>query len=568
MAQDVEPAALRSSTDIADQLKNVGVASARFAEEAWVHDHSIPARIVGSFRAETEEPIRVCRDRAQRLARGGVDVSELEERITFFEDALVAPSIKREEPTPRAACLLLSRTALFLRDGFSFLKRVAEIHDFREFAAQCGFLVRMLSPAARRGEPFASPATYSKHLSRFRDLDGGQRGWREEITAAMMQELPRASFNAAPPPPSRLRGAEPYLPRFSLETAKKLEVSTPILNPEVLADSYNMPDRTYRVWYGTDRAPIEANDVALGFSGTSDQKVHYGSCLVFVPESHQVGSLGSNWILRTFLRRPDDRVVLNLILPLTRDAFVRRAADELARRREQKTALIYVHGFNTTFKLAAERAAQLGCDLGVSGIMAFYSWASVGQVSAYPRDEETVRTSVDRFIEFLETVRSIPGVDRVDIVAHSMGNRIVASALDRLALASRTIRLGHIVLAAPDIARAEFGRIGHLYGAAVTERTTLYSCAKDRALALSTKFHKYLRLGYEPPVYCHPGIDTVSASNLRLDRLAHGYIASARPVIEDLRRLLWMNAAPDARRLIPIPDMSTPEYWIFPREGR
>jgi hypothetical protein len=31
----------------------------------------------------------------------------------------------------------------------------------------------------------------------------------------------------------------------------------------------------------------------MGFSVMSDNVVHYGSCCVFIPESHKIGSIGS-----------------------------------------------------------------------------------------------------------------------------------------------------------------------------------------------------------------------------------------------------------------------------------
>jgi esterase/lipase superfamily enzyme len=37
----------------------------------------------------------------------------------------------------------------------------------------------------------------------------------------------------------------------------------------------------------------------------------------------------------------------------------------------KRRALLYIHGYNTTFQGAAIRAAQIGFDLGISGITAF-----------------------------------------------------------------------------------------------------------------------------------------------------------------------------------------------------
>jgi esterase/lipase superfamily enzyme len=252
-----------------------------------------------------------------------------------------------------------------------------------------------------------------------------------------------------------------------------------------------------------------------------------------------------------------------LIRPLKRDGFQRTIADALVAGSGQRRALIFLHGFRVSFEEAALRAAQLACDLGVEGITAFYSWASAGKLSAYAQDEETVRLTVDHFLEFIDTLLAINSLEGVDIIAHSMGNRLLAAAVARLADAGGDSRIGHLILAAPDISRSEFNKVAVHYGTVASKRATLYSCAKDKALAVSTNLHNYLRIGYEPPVYCTAGIDTISASRLRLDLLGHGYIASVRPVIADVKNLLSGNLAPAQRNLAPIPENGAAEYWLL-----
>ena len=44
-----------------------------------------------------------------------------------------------------------------------------------------------------------------------------------------------------------------------------------------------------------------------------------------------------------------------------------------------------------------------------------------------------MRLTVDHFLEFLDTLLAIHSLEGVDIVAHSMGNRLLAAAVARLA---------------------------------------------------------------------------------------------------------------------------------------
>ncbi len=54
-------------------------------------------------------------------------------------------------------------------------------------------------------------------------------------------------------------------------------------------------DAEYRVWYATTRRPVDPADPSQGYTGERDDHVHYGTCRVFVPRSHKIGSVGSPW---------------------------------------------------------------------------------------------------------------------------------------------------------------------------------------------------------------------------------------------------------------------------------
>lgn len=527
----------------------------------------VPREWVVTFTRSANEPLQHCQWQVELLAESQIDVRQFADQITAVTDAFAAPSLQIPSPAMQAVSLLFARILFFLRAGFRFCRDFAAERYFEDLEYQCGLLARILARPAARPAPYASPSSYRRHLGVFAELateaDPLQalRISRFNNWSDARYTGPRAYSSRRPPPTEdgiAPRKREPYI-----DDASVVQIATPIVLPDVLANAERPGDRFYRVWYGTDRTPIRPDDPGLGFSANCDTQLHFGSCLVFVPESHLEGSLGSSWIVRVFTRRPDDRLRLDAIRPLTREAFQAGISAELARRRDSRTALVYIHGFNVTFEQAALKAAQLACDLAVNGVTAFYSWASAGEVRAYARDEETVRLTVDHFVEFLDMLLEINGMERADIIAHSMGNRLLAAVIERLNLPAQRARIGHIVLAAPDIGRSEFNRVSHHYPAVALERATLYSCARDRALAISTKLHDYLRIGYEPPVYFCDGIDTVSANRVKLDALGHGYIASAKPVIADLKKLLWNNMPPAQRRLIPVPDAETPEYWLL-----
>ena len=142
----------------------------------------------------------------------------------------------------------------------------------------------------------------------------------------------------------------------------------------------------YPVWFGTDRKPIDARNPALGFGPEPDTQLHFGKRIVRIPLSHRPGELGSP-LWRRLLTGVDDRITVDPAAVLSADAFVRDVRGFLATLDPaDRNVLVFIHGFNTTFDSAAKRAAQLGFDLRVPGITAFYSWPSLGNITAYAGD--------------------------------------------------------------------------------------------------------------------------------------------------------------------------------------
>ena len=126
----------------------------------------------------------------------------------------------------------------------------------------------------------------------------------------------------------------------------------------------------YEVWYGTNRRPVDPMDAGKGYSAQRDAAVHHGSCRVFIPESHKIGSTGSPWWKRLFTG--DDRLRLREVKALGREDYWQAVAKRLgAVDLAERHALVFVHGYNVSFEDAALRAAQIGFDLQVRGAMAF-----------------------------------------------------------------------------------------------------------------------------------------------------------------------------------------------------
>jgi len=302
------------------------------------------------------------------------------------------------------------------------------------------------------------------------------------------------------------------------------------------------------------------------FRESVDSKVHLGVCKVYVPESHKIGSTGSAWWKRLIMGI-DDRLKLTSIEELAPATFWQGISTQLKKLRiGDRDAVIFVHGYNVSFEDAALRAAQLGTDLSVRGCMAFFSWPSRGKKRGYTADEASIEASEPYITHFITDFARHSGASKIHIIAHSMGNRGVLGAVNRIAstAARRTGKTyDQIVLAAPDVDADTFRELCKAY-AQVSRRTTLYISSRDRAVEASSWLHGYDRAGLAPPVMVVPGIDTVNVTNADVTILGHGYVAEARGVLTDIHALLRHGAAPTKRfGLQPQISENGKRYWVI-----
>jgi esterase/lipase superfamily enzyme len=241
---------------------------------------------------------------------------------------------------------------------------------------------------------------------------------------------------------------------------------------------------------------------------------------------------------------------------------------ELARCSEdERQALIFLHGYNNSFDDAAIRAAQIGFDLKVPGITGLFSWPSQGTELGYFADEASIEASEPAIAEFLADFVEKSGAQRIHLIAHSMGNRGLLRAIQRIVSrvsVATDIRFGHIILAAPDVDRAVFCDLARSIQQ-ISNGATLYVSPRDRAVCLSRWLHRFSRAGLTPPVTVVQGIDTIEIPHLDLtDQIWHGYYAEATSVLHDMFDVLRANLRPDARqRLTAVQNEIGATYWVM-----
>jgi esterase/lipase superfamily enzyme len=343
-------------------------------------------------------------------------------------------------------------------------------------------------------------------------------------------------------------------------------VSEPRTTPRAAPPAERNVEGDYVVWYGTNRRPRSVSDITQGYSSERDIKVHYGSCKVYVPQSHKIGSLGSSFWKR-LITRTDDRLKLREIKEFGGTAFWRRIASRLAKARvSERHAVIFVHGYNVSFNDAALRAAQIGFDLAIKGAMAFFSWPSQGTLGGYMADAATIEASEQDISNFMIDFVTRSGAEAVHIIAHSMGNRGVLRAVNRIAERAQQrsgVPFGQVILAAADVDSDTFRQLSGAY-TRVARRTTLYVSERDRAVEASHWLHQFPRVGLMPPVCVTRDIDTIAVTNADLTLLGHGYIGEARGVLTDIHQLITTGSSPDRRfGLSEAMTLTGERYWLI-----
>lgn len=324
----------------------------------------------------------------------------------------------------------------------------------------------------------------------------------------------------------------------------------------------------YTVWYGTNREPKDERNHSAGFSQNRALDVEglaLGACRVVIPPSHRTGTVGlPRW--KIWKR---DRLRIESRRPLSEDDFSAELAEALEVVEDQRCVMCYVHGYNVTFDEATIRAAQMGFDLKVQGETALFSWPSRGCIQSYVADEASVEASEGALVKFLGILGKRSGARAVHIIAHSMGNRAVLRALNRILSrpgASLTEQFDQILLAAPDVDADVFRQLVRVFPE-VSRRTTLYACPHDQALRTSSSpfLHGYPRAGLTPPITLVDLIDTVEVRTGGLGLLGHSYHGETWPVLGDINSLL--NDDRDPRRRLGLQetvDAATGmRYWVL-----
>ena len=319
-----------------------------------------------------------------------------------------------------------------------------------------------------------------------------------------------------------------------------------------------------RVWYGTNRAMdigaptgvADNNDVNEA-GGTDGGELRLGRADIWLPKLTEAGGSRERGETPHIQGAPPadasklaDYVFLTRITTSGRETFTATLQDAVYYDGSD-ALLLFIHGFNVTFDEALVRTAQLSTDLSSNsdydvGIPVLYSWPSAGQMSLdnYQGDRDRSWNAAEHLETFLDLLTEDIDVTRINIIAHSMGNRVLTRALEEYA---RDYLVEHdrddlefrILLVAADVERDIFDQANGVFDN-LDANVTIYTSDTDRALHVSEIVNRKLRLGDtdtdKPYIRIAQNYQTIDATAVttELFGIGHNYYSDNPTILWDM----------------------------------
>lgn len=221
-------------------------------------------------------------------------------------------------------------------------------------------------------------------------------------------------------------------------------------------------------------------------SGARAGRARFAQLPVTVPQGHQAGVIERPTITP---ESPGRHFTLGKMQPLDQQDISAAVTRAIAGRQGLgRDVLVFVHGFNNSRDEAAYRLAQIVEDTGFNGQAVMFSWPSQQSLFGYGADKEGATASRDALESLLVELGANPDVNRVHVLAHSMGTWLAMESLRQAAIGGRGDlggKIGSVMLAAPDldldVFQSQIARIGK------AENISLFVASDDRALAMSSR---------------------------------------------------------------------------------
>lgn len=313
------------------------------------------------------------------------------------------------------------------------------------------------------------------------------------------------------------------------------------------------------VFFATNREQTSDNKY---FSSKNAYTITTGKLNISIPVlAHRPGKVETNSILgfRFFKEDPRKHFIIHEMEKLNNEKLI----DSINKSEGSNKLIIFVHGFNVSFKDAAFKAAQIKYDLEIKHPMLLLSWPSYGSVKMYTHDVRATVSSAGILRNFITNLDSSSlDCEEIIFIAHSMGTFCLSQIIK--GVSKNFKKLSRVVLAAADLPRIDFENDFATEYLNAFDGVALYVHSNDWALGISKKINSYELVGDSSNnVFTYNGIDTIETSNVSHDffSLNHSYIFENGNLLEDMKKFLVSAIKPKNRGLKKINIINSLGYW-------
>ena len=344
-----------------------------------------------------------------------------------------------------------------------------------------------------------------------------------------------------------------------------------------------------KIYYVTDRSPINEGQTLTGYSKERSASMAFGEATIAYDEDMSWDRLVELSQMKS--KRPEVEVNISrieeierfpatpLIFSATPNGIIvnpeeeaqyhhsvetlQKTVAERLKSSNQKDIILFVHGFNVSFKNAILGLNDVWHFGGRQAVPIAYSWPSgSGNLLGYFTDRESGEYTVYHFKETLRALYSMPEVEKIHILAHSRGTDISTTALRELVIEARasgknprkTLKVENLILAAPDLDYGVVSQrlIAEKFGPAFGQ-ITIYTNENDSALGISQMLMKGIRFGKltankqnEREARIFQNVKNVSFINVKGVKgfIGHGYFAKHPGALSDIITLINTSSPP------------------------
>lgn len=275
--------------------------------------------------------------------------------------------------------------------------------------------------------------------------------------------------------------------------------------------------------------------------------------------------------------------------PMATKRFTEAINAQLARS-NKKHVYIYVHGYKVVYENPVLIASELWHFMGYNGAFIAYAWPSTPSTFAYIKDSDTAAGYARNLRLLLEAISQQTNAEEIHIIGYSNGTRLVARALEQLAIANqeksaneihRNLRIGNVILVGSDLDRGVFTSYVSDGLLNVPRHLTVYMSKTDRALGVSQFLTNRQRVGQmfggsggkltawgrKALIEKKNQISFINVTNAEGSRAAsgHGYFRQSPWVSSDILMTLYYGLSPKQRGLVDeegLPMYSFPPDFI------